>query len=158
MLGGEVVSSTRIRQLIQAGEMTRAALLLGRSYAITGEVVRGEQRGKELGWPTANLRLPAHRVIPSDGVYAARAGLDHATYDAVAYVGTRPTFGTGERLIEVNLLDQAKDLYGRTMTVEFVERLRGDHAFESPEHLSAQIARDVERAKASLRGPSQGVR
>ncbi|HJT21356.1 MAG TPA: bifunctional riboflavin kinase/FAD synthetase [Nitrospira sp.] len=157
VLDGEVVSSTRIRHLIQAGEMDRAAALLGRTYAITGEVVRGEQRGHGLGWPTANLRPPPHRVIPLDGVYAARAGLDRATYDAVAYIGTRPTFGTGERLIEVNLLDQTGNLYGRTMTVEFVERLRGDYAFDSPQHLSAQIARDVEQAKVRLRGPSQGV-
>jgi riboflavin kinase/FMN adenylyltransferase len=157
VLEGEVVSSTRIRQLIQAGEMNRAAALLGRTYGITGEVIRGEQRGQKLGWPTANLRLPEHRVIPADGVYAARVGLDQATHDAVAYIGTRPTFGTGERLIEVNLLDRREHLYGRTMTVEFVEHLRGDRTFDSPEQLSAQIARDVGRARVRLRGPSQGV-
>lgn len=157
VLDGGVVSSTRIRQLIQAGELDRAAALLGRTYAISGEVVQGRQQGQALGYPTANLRIPPQRVIPPDGVYAARAGIDPATYDAVAYVGTRPTFGAGERLIEVNLLDQTCDLYGRSMTVEFVDRLRGDQTFASPQDLSAQIVRDVGRARERLRKPPQGV-
>ncbi|HEU4685721.1 MAG TPA: bifunctional riboflavin kinase/FAD synthetase [Nitrospira sp.] len=157
MLDGAVVSSTRIRQSILAGEMDRAAALLGRAYAISGQVIRGEQRGQSLGWPTANLPIPAQRVIPPDGVYAARAGTEGALHDAVAYIGTRPTFGAGERLIEVNMFDQSAVLYGQTMTVEFVERLRGDLVFASAEELSAQIARDVGRAKALLREPSQGV-
>jgi len=154
---GSVVSSTRIRQLIQAGEMERAAALLGRIYAITGEVIPGRQQGQQLGWPTANLRMPSQRVIPADGVYAAQATYDKATFDAIAYIGTRPTFGAGERLIEVNVLDQQRDLYGRELTVAFVERLRGDYAFDSAEALSAQIARDVGRARERLRRLSQGV-
>ena len=159
VLDGGVVSSTRIRQLIQGGEMNRAATLLGRTYAVTGDVVAGEHRGRSLGWPTANLRIPADRVMPPDGVYAARVVLESVGHDAIAYIGTRPTFGTGERLIEVNLLDQSRDLYGRRITVEFVERLRGDHAFASSEELAAQIARDVARARERLneKDPSQGV-
>ena len=109
------------------------------------------QRGQALGWPTANLRIPPERVTPPDGVYAARASYEGASYDAVAYIGSRPTFGTGERLIEVNLLDHSDNLYGKAMAVEFIERLRGDHTFPSPQELAAQIARDVDRAKASLR-------
>ena len=151
VLNGGVVSSTRIRTLIQAGDMLEAAALLGRAYGLTGTVVSGAQQGQALGWPTANLRIPSERVTPPDGVYAARASYDGRRYDAIAYIGTRPTFGAGERLIEVNVLDHRDNLYGKTMAVEFVERLRGDHAFTSAQELAAQIARDVDQAKASLR-------
>jgi len=151
VLNGGVVSSTRIRTLIQEGQMEEAAALLGRAYGMTGTVVSGLQQGQALGWPTANLRIPPERVTPPDGVYAARACYDGSSYDAVAYIGSRPTFGPGERLIEVNVLDHNANLYGKTMAVEFIERLRGDHTFPSPQELAAQIARDVERAKASLR-------
>lgn len=157
MCEGGVVSSTRIRQLIQAGEMAKAALLLGRAYGIGGTVVHGRQQGHALGWPTANIRIPAQRVVPPDGVYAARVREGSTTSDAIAYIGTRPTFGSGERLIEVNLLDRQCDLYGRDILVEFIERLRGDHAFSSAEELTAQIARDVERAKGSLMRHASGA-
>ena len=154
---GVVVSSTRVRQLIQAGDMERAAILLGRTYDIRGTVVRGSQQGQALGWPTANLRLPPHRVMPLDGVYAARAVYATKTYDAVAYIGTRPTFGEGERLIEVFLLDQSFNLYGQEITVQFVARVRGDQAFASAEELSNQIARDVEQTRLSLQRIPEGV-
>jgi riboflavin kinase/FMN adenylyltransferase len=154
---GDVVSSTRIRQLIQAGNVERAATLLGRVYGIRGPVVHGMQQGQAMGWPTANLRVPADRVVPPDGVYAARAVHGTQTYNAIAYIGTRPTFGAGERLIEVNLLDQSCDLYGQEITVQFVARVRGDHTFASAEELSKQIARDVEQARISLRNIPQGV-
>ena len=157
MCDGDVVSSSRIRQLIQAGNMERAAALLGRVYGIRGIVVHGMQQGQAMGCPTANLRVPADRVVPPDGVYAARTIYDAQTYDAIAYIGTRPTFGAGERLIEVNLLDQTCDLYGQEITVQFVARLRGDHIFASVDALSKQIACDVEQARNSLRRFSQGV-
>ena len=110
-----------------------------------------------MGWPTANLPVPPHRVMPPDGVYAARASYESTTYDAIAYIGTRPTFGPGERLIEVNLLDQKIDLYGQEITVQFVARVRGDHIFASADELSKQIVRDVEHARISLRRNQQGV-
>ncbi len=157
MQDGDVVSSTKIRQLIQAGNMERAARLLGRAYGIRGMVVQGLQKGQELGWPTANLRIPPDRVLPSDGVYAARVVHDETTYDAIAYIGTRPTFGAGERLIEVNLFDQTRDLYGQDITVQFVAHLRDDHAFVSAEELSKQIARDVAQARMSLQRLPQEV-
>jgi riboflavin kinase / FMN adenylyltransferase len=157
MREGEVVSSSRIRQLIQAGNMERAAALLGRVYGIRGTVVRGVQQGQAIGWPTANLHVPDDRVMPPDGVYAARTVYDTQTYDAIAYVGTRPTFGTGERLIEVNLLDQTRNLYDQEITVQFVAWLRGDHTFASAAELSMQIARDVEQARISLQRISQGA-
>jgi riboflavin kinase / FMN adenylyltransferase len=158
MLNGGVVSSTRIRNLVQAGQMEEAAALLGRAYGISGTVVSGMQQGEALGWPTANLRIPRERVMPPDGVYAAQASYDGRKYDAIVYIGSRPTFGAGERLIEVNILDHRENLYGKTIAVEFIERLRGDHTFPSPQELAAQIARDVDRAKASLRRYAEGVR
>lgn len=157
MWDGDVVSSSRIRRLIQAGNMEQAASLLGRVYGIRGTVVHGMQQGQAMGWPTANLLVPPDRVMPPDGVYAARTVYGAQTYDAIAYIGTRPTFGVGERLIEVNLLDQTCDLYGQEITIQFVTRLRGDHAFASPEALSKQIACDVEQARSSLRRLAQGV-
>ena len=158
VLNGGVVSSTRIRTLIQAGNMEEATSLLGRAYGLTSTVVSGMQQGQALGWPTANLRIPPERVTPPDGVYAARASYDGTHYDAIAYIGSRPTFGAGERLIEVNLLDHRDHLYGKSIAVEFIERLRGDHTFPSAQELAAQIARDVDRAKASLRRHGEGVR
>ena len=154
---GEVVSSTRIRQLVQAGNMERAAHFLGRAYGIRGTVVHGIQQGQALGWPTANLQLPPQRVVPPDGVYAARTVHDSKTYEAIAYIGRRPTFGKGERLIEVYLLDQSCNLYGEEITVQFVARVRDDHAFASADELSKQIARDVEQARISLRRIPEGV-
>lgn len=150
MFDGGVVSSTRIRNLIQSGQMREAETLLGRPYGIRGTVIQGRQQGQLLGWPTANIPVPPDRVTPPDGVYAARATCEAIRYDAIVYIGTRPTFGAGERLIEVNLLDQQRDLYGQDLLIEFFERLRGDHTFASPDELSAQIARDVEKAKNSL--------
>ena len=147
---GDVVSSSRIRKLIQAGNMERAAALLGRVYGIRGTVVHGMQQGQAMGWPTANVRVPADRVVPSDGVYAARTIHGSQSYDSIAYIGTRPTFGAGERLIEVNLLDKTGDLYGQDITVQFVARVRGDHTFASADELSKQIVRDVEQARISL--------
>jgi riboflavin kinase/FMN adenylyltransferase len=157
VMEGDVVSSSRIRQLIQAGNMERAATLLGRVYGIKGAVVHGMQQGQVMGWPTANLRIPTDRVVPPDGVYAARTVYGTQTYDAISYIGTRPTFGAGERLIEVNLLDQTCDLYGQEITVQFVSRVRGDHIFASADELSKQIACDVEQARISLRRFRQGV-
>lgn len=157
IIEGDVVSSTRIRQLIQAGNMERAATLLGRVYGIRGTVVHGTQQGQAMGWPTANLRVPADRVMPPDGVYAARTVQGTQTYDAIAYIGTRPTFGAGERLIEVNLLDHSCDIYGQEIAVQFVTRVRDDHTFASADELSKQIARDVEQARICLRSVSQEI-
>ncbi len=157
VMEGDVVSSSRIRRLILEGKMEQATVLLGRVYGIRGAVVHGVQQGQAMGWPTANLRIPADRVVPPDGVYAARAVYGGQTFDAIAYIGTRPTFEAGERLIEVNLLGQTSDLYGQEIIVQFVARVRGDHVFTSADELSKQIARDVEQARISLRRIPQGV-
>lgn len=152
---GDVVSSTRIRRLLQSGEVRQAGQCLGRAYALAGRVIPGAQRGQTLGWPTANLRPPAERVIPADGVYATRTIAGGETFESVSYIGTRPTFGSGERLLEAYLLDTQRDLYGQDILVEFVDRLRGDEAFRSADELAERIGFDVRRAREILRlGPA----
>lgn len=154
---GEIVSSSRIRRLVQAGDVREAARCLGRPYGLSGPVVSGAQRGQAIGWPTANLRLPRERVIPADGVYATTMAWAHRSLDSVSYIGTRPTFGPGERLLEVHLLDERVDLYGEDVRVLFVERLRGDEAFASAEELSARIDQDVARARETLKVTSRAT-
>jgi riboflavin kinase/FMN adenylyltransferase len=151
-VNGHIVSATRIRQLLQEGEVRTAAQFLGRDYALEGTVMTGARRGQALGAPTANLRLPHDRVIPADGVYATRTEWRGQRYDSVSYIGTRPTFGAGERLLEVSLLDVTVDLYGQPIRVEFVERVRGDQVFQTAEELSAQIVQDIDAARAALKG------
>lgn len=150
-MDGEVVSSTRIRQLIQAGDLRKALRFLGRPYGIEGTVIPGAHRGTELGWPTANLRLPAGRVVPPDGVYAAQTVWDHRVLNSVVYIGTRPTFGAGERLLEVSILDERLDLYGESIRVQFINFIREDKVFASAEDLTRQIASDVEMARLEFR-------
>lgn len=151
MVEGTIVSSTRIRQLIQAGKVEEVIALLGRRYAIVGTVVRGAQRGQEVGWRTANIAIPADRVVPPDGVYATVAIYQGNSYDAISYIGTRPTFGEGQRFLETHVLDYEQDLYGEPIVVEFVGRVRGDVCFSGREELSRQIARDIEVARTMLR-------
>ncbi len=151
VIEGEVVSSTRIRQLIQTGDLKKAIRFLGRPYSIEGIVIPGAHRGTELGWPTANVRLPSGRVTPPDGVYAAQLIWNHRALDAVVYIGTRPTFGTGERLLEVSVLDERLDLYGQSIRVQLISFIREDKVFASAEDLTRQIAVDVETARAQLR-------
>lgn len=158
MVEGRVVSSTRIRQLIMDGQVDQAAVLLGRYYALSGIVSPGEGRGRTLGCPTANLRLPPDRVAPADGIYASMTTMDEERHDSVAYIGTRPTFDGGERGLEVSILDGTHELYGRTLTVEFISRIRGDARFESEEALCRQIAADMDSARSILRRYHETIR
>lgn len=141
-VGGEPVSSSKIRALISEGRIEEAAEFLGRYPTVTGRVIVGARRGKELGFPTANLEVPEKRVIPADGVYAARVQWS-GSYPAVANVGTRPTFGEGKRLVEAHILDFEGDLYGAELRVEFIERLRPERKFASVEELVSQMHMDV---------------
>lgn len=151
---GERVSSSRIRALLREGRVDEAAALLGRLYTLGGEVVRGDQRGRLLGFPTANLRPDAGKALPANGVYAARArlpGEGAAQHAAVCNIGVRPTFGGEPRLlVEAHLLDAEIDLYGLPLALEFVARLREERRFEGIEALKAQIGADAARARALL--------
>jgi len=141
---GETVSSTRIRALVAAGDMEGARHCLGTPFMVEGEVVKGDQRGRELGFPTANFVPDDRLAIPGHGVYAAFAD----GVPAAVNVGVRPTFETGRGvLIETYLIDRDEDLYGKTLRVAFVERLRGEKRFPSADDLIAQMRRDVDDAK-----------
>jgi riboflavin kinase / FMN adenylyltransferase len=141
---GETVSSTRIRALVAAGDMEGARHCLGTPFMVEGEVVKGDQRGRELGFPTANFVPDDRLAIPGHGVYAAFAD----GVPAAVNVGVRPTFETGRGvLIETYLIDRNEDLYGKTLRVAFVERLRGEKRFASADDLVAQMRRDVDDAK-----------
>jgi riboflavin kinase/FMN adenylyltransferase len=147
---GEVVSSTAIRQALAEGDMKRAQKLMGRPFRLHGRVARGDKRGAELGFPTANLEIGAEQALPADGVYTSRAFIDARAYPAMTNIGFQPTFGGDKRLVEVYLMDYRGDLYGRELAVEIIERLRGEIKFDSPEELKKQIAEDVKRGKATL--------
>jgi riboflavin kinase/FMN adenylyltransferase/tyrosyl-tRNA synthetase len=150
-IDGEVVSSTAIRKALAEGDMKRAQKLMGRPFRLHGRVVKGERRGVELGFPTANLDTEAEQALPADGVYTSRAYIDDRAYPAMANIGLHPTFGGDKRLVEVYLMDyRGDDIYGRELTVEIIERLRDEIKFDSPEELKKQIAKDVKRGKASL--------
>jgi riboflavin kinase / FMN adenylyltransferase len=156
-LRGARVSSARIRELVQDGRLLSAGRLLGRPYALVGDVVHGEQRGRELGFPTANLHFADPVALPPDAVYAARASWGGETLlespehaDAVVSLGTQPTFGGRVRLFEVHLLDRSVDLYGQRLRVELCRRLRGQLRYDSADDLITQMGRDVARARRVL--------
>lgn len=151
-LEGEIVSSSRIRTLLTQGRVSDAARLLGRYPRLRGEVVVGAERGRVLGFPTANLSLNEHQVIPADGVYAVQARLGEETLAGVANIGVRPSFGNGERTVEAHLLDFEGDIYGQELELRFVQRLRDEQRFSSVDQLAAQIERDVETARRILSG------
>ncbi len=151
-VGGEVVSSTRIREALRSGDVARAATYLGRWFSLPGAVVEGAGRGKELGIPTANLSVWQERAYPRRGVYACFAELEGVHHMAVTNVGVRPTFEEEppRPIVETHILEFDKDLYGRTVRLHFVERLRDERRFEGPDALLEQIERDIQRGRGVL--------
>jgi riboflavin kinase/FMN adenylyltransferase len=150
---GEVCSSSRIRAAVAGGDVALARDLLGHPFLVEGRVVRGERRGRELGYPTANLRPGRRGLWPADGIYAVRAAWTAGRpvwHDAVASLGVRPTFGGGDRLLEIHVFDQDVDLYDRRVCCAFVERLRAEQSFATVEDLKAQMDRDGAAARAAL--------
>jgi len=146
-----VVSSSRIRGLIESGAVSEAAEMLGSWYRMTNTVVEGDKRGRKIGFPTANLEPPPRKVIPADGVYAAFAHVAGRLHVAAVNVGVRPTFDTdGKRLIEAHILDFDADIYGEEIRVDFVERLRNELKFDSIDELVAQMHRDVAKTRQLL--------
>ena len=150
-LGGAVVSSTRIRQALREGDLDTAQALLGRPYSVTGTIVRGEQRGRALGFPTINVAPPPDKLLPHDGIYATWVMLGDTRLRAASSLGVRPTFGGGPRKLEAYILDFSEEVYGQQATVAFVERLRDEIRFDSAEDLSKQIAKDVQQTRLALR-------
>jgi riboflavin kinase/FMN adenylyltransferase len=150
VVGGERVSSSRIARELEEGRVESAAELLGRPYSVCGVVVPGRKLGRELGFPTANLQAPVRRVLPTDGIYAVIVADAGRVYGGVAHLGPRPAIGDATRELEAHLFDFEGDLYGRTLRLHFVHRLRGVESFPSLDALAAQIARDAAEARSIL--------
>ncbi len=151
--GDQMISSSNIRAALKAGDVDSAADWLGRRYRLLGTVEHGAARGRDLGYPTANLTVDPLVCIPGDGIYAALAHLPDGQMtarQALVYIGTRPTFDNGDRLVEANILDFNGDLYTRALEVEFVAFIRGDQTFDSAEELSEQMALDERQAREIL--------
>jgi riboflavin kinase/FMN adenylyltransferase len=143
-----VVSSTRIRRLVSEGRVDEAAALLGREYVVEGTVVPGDRRGRQLGFPTANLDTP-NELVPPNGVYATLLMMDGVIHPAVTNIGVRPTFGdTYAAIIETHVLDLDGDLYGRRVRLAFVQRMRDERAFDNAASLREQIENDCRHARA----------
>ena len=146
----EAISSSGIREALLAGDVQKAADWLGRPYAVVGPVVHGDHRGRTIGFPTANVDVGAEQTVPAYGVYACRARLGSEQFMAVTNVGERPTFGGKDLRIEAYLLDFDRDIYGQSLTLEFVARLRGEQKFNGLDALVQQIRADVEQGRALL--------
>jgi riboflavin kinase/FMN adenylyltransferase len=153
--GSEPVSSSRVRRAVEGGDLAAAELALGRPYSALGRVERGAGRGRELGFPTANVRLEDPRkCLPPNGVYAVRVELEGELLDGMANLGGRPTFDEDERALEAHLLDwDGGALYGARPVVEFVARLRAVARFDGPRELARQLEADSRAARAALRAP-----
>ena len=151
LTGDMVVSSSRIRECLIQGEIRKANLMLGREFAIEGRVIHGHHRGKALGFPTANIK-PEAKLQPPSGVYAVYCRLGDQMFCGVMNIGDNPTFKDRRVAYEVYILDFDKEIYGETVKVYFVERLRPEEVFSSVEDLRMQIARDVERSREILTG------
>lgn len=151
---GEPVRSSRVRTLLaEEGAVEQAGALLGRPYRIWGKVVKGAQRGQRLGFPTANLQLPKERLVPAYGVYACWAWRGDSGYPAVVNVGVRPSFDNGAPSVEAYLIDFSGDLYGETLGLSFIRRLRGEKKFADIDQLVEQIRKDAAAAQEILANP-----
>lgn len=152
---GQPVSSSRIRDLLSQGRVVEARTALGYWPLLEGRVVSGRAVGREIGFPTANLAVPDQVLLPADGVYAVKALVNGRSCDGVMNIGVRPTFGAGQRTVEVYLLDFSGDLYGAYIIIELRARLREERRLSGPEELARQIAADVEQARVILSSGSE---
>ena len=147
---GVPVRSTVIRALLNEGHVASAARLLGRPFRLPGKVVPGDQRGRTIGFPTANLAIADELVMPGSGVYAVRIRCDETSHLGVVNVGNRPTFGGATSVVEAHLLDYRGDLYGKNLEVDFIERLRAEQKFAGVEELVTAIEGDIDQARGLL--------
>jgi riboflavin kinase / FMN adenylyltransferase len=148
--GRAPISSSRIRRLVLLGQVRAAAQLLGRDYFMRSAVEHGVQRGRQLGFPTANLRIAPNKLLPATGIYAVRVDIEDTIYSGALSLGFRPTFGGNTLTVEVFVLDFEGDLYDKLLTVWFVQRLRAEKRFASVASLQQQMARDVENTRRIL--------
>lgn len=146
---GEIVSSTSIRNLLREGNLIKAGKFLGYNFYIEGQVKEGERRGRQIGFPTANLDTDWD-ILPKVGVYATLANVEGSKYQSITNIGYRPTFGHNELLIETHIFDFNEDIYKKRLKVEFVDRVRDEQKFNGPEALVEQIKKDVQRVKEIL--------
>ena len=145
------VSSTKIRKALESGDIETANHFLGRAYSLTGEVVKGDKLGRVLGYPTANIDIDSrHKLIPSDGIYAVMVTHESATYKGMLYIGNRPTINGTKRVIEVNLFDFNKEIYGESLTVYFQDLIRLDEKFHDLEALKSRLHQDKIEALSIL--------
>jgi riboflavin kinase/FMN adenylyltransferase len=154
-INGEVVSSTAIREALARSNMARVALLIGRYFSLSRTVVHGSGRGRGLGFPTANLEVEPEQALPADGVYATWVHFGGAARKAMTYVGRRPTFGNGQRNLEIFITDFSGDLYGQKIRVDFVAQVRGEMCFADVTALKRQIEADIIKGEAVLNASSR---
>lgn len=146
--GGEKVSSTQVRRSLLQGQVAQAAQMLGRPYSVSGTVVKGQNLGRKLGFPTANIQPDSpHKLIPMAGIYATTVEIQGTTYPSVTYIGSRPTFAGTYNVVEVHVFDFNESLYGRRIKVNFYAFLRNDRTFQSTDELVATIKNDVKNAE-----------
>jgi len=149
LVGGEIVSSTSIRTLLREGNLKKASDFLGYNFYIEGQVKEGERRGRQIGFPTANLETDWD-ILPKIGVYATLANVDGTKHQSITNIGYRPTFGHNELLIETHIFDFNEDIYKKRIKVEFVDRVRDEQKFDGPDALAEQIKKDVQKVKDIL--------
>jgi len=149
-INGEVVSSTLIRQALTQGDMGKVRRLMGHYFQIGGKVIASDRRGRILGFPTANLDIKPQQALPGNGIYATITQVDDKQFPSATNIGTRPTFGEGEKNVETHLLNYKGDLYGKEIRVEFMQKLRDEQRFPSSEELKAQIRKDIREVEAIL--------
>jgi len=146
------VSSTKIRKALESGDVAKANKLLGYPYSICGRVVKGNQVGRKIGFPTANIETPdEYKLITAGGVYACRVMHDGLQYDGMSNIGVRPTVADGELTIEVNIFDFNKEIYEEEITILFIDRIRDEQKFAGLDELKAQLEKDKEKVKKLLR-------
>jgi riboflavin kinase/FMN adenylyltransferase len=150
VIDGCVVSSSAIRQALAEGDMKKVEKLIGRLFSLGGKVVKGDRRGRNLGFPTANLDIQPDQALPGDGVYATITHTDKESLPSVTNIGVRPTFGGSKRMVETYILDFEGNLLGRKLTIDLVKKLRNEERFNTIEALKAQMARDVAQARQML--------
>ena len=149
-IDGKPVKSRRIRSALTDGDVAGCPELLGRNHTLSGVVVLGDQRGRTLGFPTANLDIDSNLLLPGDGIYATWAVIDGTRHQSATSIGIRPTFDLTQRLVEVFVMDFSADLYGKTVDVEFIKKVRDQEKFDGLDALVKQINQDVDDCRQVL--------